>query len=460
MAADPGPVETQQALPWPARAPSPEVCRDLFIDDFTPRVLIDEVGTVLYANLAAADLIGRTPEEIVGTSVLDYAVPGDMDTAVAALAEMGEPELRTGGIPIVFATQHTAGHTVQIELSARDHLDADGRGMISLRLRTFDRERSLSIFLEALAAGADLHDLLEAAMAHADHLLVDTAPALLVADGRWISHLVPDGLVRATAAAPVGECPWSGALRGERGVVSVADLPPDLARAASAAGFASCWVEPVVVRNDPSPVAGLVMWRVWDGAPFIGARHAVERLTSTISLAFLHQRARDRLVVAAATDDLTGLVNRAEMFRLLDRSLAAGDVGLFYVDLDRFKAVNDGHGHGVGDRVLVTVAERIRDTLRLTDVAARIGGDEFVILCPGVAPEMMSDIAQRLVRALSDPILVGGRLVHLGVSVGVSWTSDVEASADDLLESADRALYRAKRAGGDRWTHADDPAPR
>lgn len=460
MSAEEGLVDDDDApLPWPARAPSPEVCRELFIDDFTARVLIDEAGTILHANPTAAEIIGRTPEEVVGTSIIDYADPGELDSALAALSEMGEPELRTGGIPTVFATQHADGHVVRVELGARDYLDAGGRGMISLRLRTFDREHHLAVFLERLAVGADLDTLLDTVMGHADHLLVDTAPALLLDDGRWVSHEVPEALVRAAEQAPAGSCPWHASSRGERRVVSVDGLPDDLAREARRAGFASCWAEPVVVRNDRSPAASLVMWRVWDGEPFLGAQQAVERLTSTISLAFLHQRARERLEVAASTDHLTGLTNRAEMFAALERSLQAGAVGLLYVDLDRFKEVNDSHGHGVGDRVLVTVADRLRSALRAGDVATRIGGDEFVVLCPGVADDAMTDVAGRLVSALAEPVVVGGHALDLGVSVGAAWSARSEMSADELLEVADRALYRAKRAGGDRWHHADGSGP-
>lgn len=447
----------------PARAPSPELCRRLFIDDFGGLLLTDESGQILHANPAVAVLTGATPEEMVGTSVLDYVLPEELDTALAALGEMGEPELRDSGIPIVFAIRHRDGRRVQLEVGARDYFDERGRGMLSMRIRTYDRDYYLGLFLQGLAAGTDLDALLDPIMHHADHLLVDTAPALLHlgTDGagvRWVGHSVPEVLAQAAAEAPAGSLPWDAAHRGQRCVMTVDELPPAVARAARAHGFGSCWTEPVFVRNDETPSASLVMWRVWSGAPLLGALGAVERLTSNISLAFFHQRAREQLVTAAWTDHLTGLANRAEMFSSLGRALEREGVGVLYVDLDRFKSVNDTRGHGTGDTVLVMVADRIRAMLRVGDVAARVGGDEFVVLCPDITREGLRTVATRLVEALSEPFVVDCEPLDLGVSVGAALASGTETTPSAVLDAADRALYRAKRAGGQRWALADEVA--
>ena len=155
-------------------------------------------------------------------------------------------------------------------------------------------------------------------------------------------------------------------------------------------------------------------------------------------------------------DPLTGLLSRRSFDRLLERAIATprepdAAVSLLMVDLDDFKAVNDQLGHATGDRVLVTVAERLRAVLRRGDPVARWGGDEFAAVVETDARGLRAGgVAQRLLSATREqlPLEVGPFLVHASIGVAVWRPGD---AARSLPHRADRALYAAKAAGGDRW---------
>ena len=157
----------------------------------------------------------------------------------------------------------------------------------------------------------------------------------------------------------------------------------------------------------------------------------------------------------ALHDALTGLPNRllvAETLeQALERSARTGDeVAVLFVDLDRFKLINDSRGHAAGDELLVTVAERLRRVVRPDDVVARFGGDEFVIVCEDKAAALEASVlAERILTALREPVLAGGQEVFLSASVGIA-VADGSGSPSGLLRDADAAMYRAKEKGRNR----------
>jgi diguanylate cyclase len=118
---------------------------------------------------------------------------------------------------------------------------------------------------------------------------------------------------------------------------------------------------------------------------------------------------------------------------------------VFYVDLNRFKAVNDRFGHAVGDQVLIETAHRIRSVLRPADTAARVGGDEFVLVCESMGPALAGSVVSRLGAAFREPMTIDDHEVSIGLSIGMATTESAAASAVDLIAEADQAMYRAKR---------------
>ena len=155
----------------------------------------------------------------------------------------------------------------------------------------------------------------------------------------------------------------------------------------------------------------------------------------------------------ALHDSLTGLPNRA-LFGDLTQAAVAGAardgsrLALLFIDVDRFKTVNDTLGHAAGDALLQQVAGRLRDAVRAGDTLARLGGDEFAVLQVGTAqPDGAAVLGRRLIDALSQPFTLDGHRVHIGVSIGVATAPLHGDRPDTLLKHADMALYRAKAAG-------------
>ena len=157
------------------------------------------------------------------------------------------------------------------------------------------------------------------------------------------------------------------------------------------------------------------------------------------------------LMRQALHDPLTGLPNRALLLDRLGKALTrlkrlGGTVAVFFVDLDRFKEINDSLGHQAGDQVLVTVADRLRSAVRTQDTVGRLSGDEFVVLCEGLHAELPATvIAQRLVAALAVPMPVSGQSIPVSASIGIAVTDSAEDEPETLLREADLAMYKAKR---------------
>ena len=162
------------------------------------------------------------------------------------------------------------------------------------------------------------------------------------------------------------------------------------------------------------------------------------------------ESARSEAEEQAVTDLLTGLGNRRAMDHAIGNMMARSTgFTMMHVDLDRFKEVNDTYGHAAGDAVLQSVADRLRSVTRLEDTVARHGGDEFILVMPGVIDEAkVSRLAQRLVTEIEEPIAFGEDALHVSASIGISIATDL-ASADPktLMEQADTALYVVKEEG-------------
>ena len=166
----------------------------------------------------------------------------------------------------------------------------------------------------------------------------------------------------------------------------------------------------------------------------------------------LSERAESAEVeLAGGLDPLTGLLNRAQLFRRLESAYARATndnpVAVLFVDVDHFKLVNDSLGHEAGDAVLLEVAARLRACTRPEDAVARLGGDEFVVVLEGTSPREASDVALRGIHAISSPIDFGRREISLTASIGLAVSGPEAEGAEQLLRNADTALYEAKGAG-------------
>ena len=167
-------------------------------------------------------------------------------------------------------------------------------------------------------------------------------------------------------------------------------------------------------------------------------------------------RMRAELTRRATFDELTGCYNRAAIMDALDENIASGqrqaERAVVFVDLDLFKAINDEHGHAAGDELLGIVAERLQGAVRDGDMVGRIGGDEFLAVCPDIGgPEQAMKLAERLGQAQREAVRVAaGGSVVVQASIGVAWSAGEGADADEMVAKADHAMYESKREGSGR----------
>jgi diguanylate cyclase (GGDEF)-like protein len=211
---------------------------------------------------------------------------------------------------------------------------------------------------------------------------------------------------------------------------------------------------PVVVIAD-SDGSAVALHAIHEGAQdyLIRAATDAQALGRSIHFAIERKRSESRLAHQALHDSLTGLPNRVLMLDRLNVALGRSrrrptSLGVLFLDLDGFKAVNDSHGHDAGDDLLVEVALRLQRSLRPGDTVARFGGDEFVILCEDLRGQREAvRVAERARASIADPFHVRGHEVAVRASVGVAVARRGQTYAQDLIREADIAMYRAKREG-------------
>ena len=176
----------------------------------------------------------------------------------------------------------------------------------------------------------------------------------------------------------------------------------------------------------------------------------------TAILALFHRRliqAEAKALKMAFKDPLTGLYNKHFMNNLFDQALLLATrphhlVAVYYIDLDNFKPVNDQAGHAVGDKVLMCVAQRLKEAVRSTDICARLGGDEFTVIATQLErQDQAPEIAKKLLAKLAAPIEVGHQQFVLGASIGISLYPSHGQDLSRLLEQADAAMYHVKHRG-------------
>jgi diguanylate cyclase (GGDEF)-like protein len=261
----------------------------------------------------------------------------------------------------------------------------------------------------------------------------------------------------------LGEGPCLAAYRtGE--AVAVSDLATDerfraFAPRAIEAGLSAVFTFPL--HQGDKQLGALDLYRETPGPLDDDDMEAAQTLADVTAAYLVNAQARadlqdasERSHQSSVHDALTGLPNRVLLVERLEHALMRGPrsgklLAILFVDLDRFKSVNDTHGHRAGDHLLVAVANRLTSLLRPGDTLARMSGDEFVILCEDLDHESQAEaIAMRIVHALTIPFALLGVEVAISASVGVAFAGRGELVPEQLLQDADMAMYQVKRNGG------------
>ena len=289
-------------------------------------------------------------------------------------------------------------------------------------------------------------------------------------DPRYVAASDASALRYEELQTELGEGPCLAAYQtGE--AVAVADLRdetrfPAFTPRALEAGLIAVFTFPLC--NGDERLGALDLYRDTPGSLDAATMAAAQTLADVAAAYLLNAQARDdlrdssnRARETSLHDSLTGLPNRVLFFERLDhavlRSRRSGKlVAVLFVDLDRFKLVNDLHGHGIGDELLMAVAVRLSAALRPGDTVARMSGDEFVILCEDLAgPAEVDAIAARVGAAIAAPFVLSLAEVNMTASVGIAYSGPGNEMSEHLLHDADIAMYQAKRKGGDRHQIVD-----
>ena len=200
--------------------------------------------------------------------------------------------------------------------------------------------------------------------------------------------------------------------------------------------------------------SGEYRWIASRGIAVRDARGIAYQMAGSVTDVTERKRHEEQIAALARHDQLTGLANRFLLAERLAEALPAAreagrQVALVFIDLDRFKDINDSLGHRLGDHLLQAVAERLRGGVREGETLARQGGDEFIVLLPGIAGREAAEArARALLDLLEAPFRTDGNHLHVGASLGLSLFPDDAADTEQLLRNADTAMYAAKRQGG------------
>ncbi len=407
-------------------------------------------ATITYASPSAAYLLGVDPRALVGTNGLDLVHPDDLPNAADTVYNAAQVEGWRPARP--FRLRHADGTYLTYEVQGLSLFHVPTvRSIVIVARQAADAPR-VDAILGLLASHAELPAILDEVV----HLMFRPGWHL----GVSILYDANDGAAAVASARLPAELaelerrdarhPWGRALADGEPVydIGLTAVAVDLADTARRQGFHTVWAIPVAEPDPALSDACIVVWNFELHEPELGQDILLRKMQTLVELALAGRSRAAALEHAANTDSLTGLANR----RAFEAAVAANereDVAVLLVDLDGFKAINDRFGHAAGDDVIRTVAERLAGLVRGGDLAARIGGDEFAILCREVREISDAErLAQRVLDHVAKPLVVPWGQAEVGVSIGgaVAGGGTVPDLAT-LLHAADVQLYAAKAAG-------------
>jgi diguanylate cyclase (GGDEF)-like protein/PAS domain S-box-containing protein len=399
--------------------------------------IMDEAGAIVFVSPAISRIIGVPVEELIGTSAFDLLHPEDVEAAVTALVNLIEDP--TVPQRVELRAKHRDGTYRDLEVVPSNLLDDPSvRGIVLNSRDITDRRR-------AEQSERDSHEWFRSLVQHGSDIIAVVDPDTTVRyvspsvehimgypHDDFVGHVGFDFVHPDDVEAVATHFGIAVATAGYHGAIELRALHAD---------GTWRWLEATHTnRLDDPAVHGMVL----------NFRDVTERKVAEEQLA--HQ---------ALHDSLTGLPNRTLLTDRLEQALTRGArdatcLGVVFLDLDRFKLVNDTRGHVAGDALLNAVARRLRSAIRASDTVARFGGDEFVVIYEEVGSvEEVVELGEQLCETLSAPFQVEGAELYVTISVGAA-VSCHGGSAETLLRDADAAMYHAKERGGATVVAFDD----
>jgi len=419
---------------------------------------VDKQGRFVFVSAACERIFGYRADEMIGEAMIDMVHPGDRQRTLDAAREImgGEPKLN-------FENRYLRkdGSVVHILWSARwsedDQLRIAVARDITERKQAESRQAALYAISEAAHAAEDLLALFKRI-----HMLIgEWLPALNFSVALYDEHCAQLNFpYHVDDHEPQPEQP--GTMTGRLCVEVIRTglpilLTPD--QCPPPVGFemlqdeqnAPCWLG-VPLNSQNGTIGALIVKSIPGGERYTEQdKELLQYVCAQVATAIERKQLHARLQHMAQYDQLTQLPNRELLRDRLKASMRAareggGRMALLYVDLDRFKQVNDTHGHAVGDMLLQAVANRLKGCVRETDTVARIGGDEFVVLLHSIRAADDTDIVVEKVRqVLAQPLRLDGHSLNIQPSIGVARYPDHGTEEKQLFRHADEAMYCAKR---------------
>ncbi|TML15601.1 MAG: EAL domain-containing protein [Actinobacteria bacterium] len=398
--------------------------------------ITDEHNVITFISAPVERVLGYTPDELVGTNAMDLIHPDDL----AAGSDANRQTLNRDGVvppPLRIRLRHKSGEWRVFETTAKPLFDDELVGGVLTHCRD-------------ITDYVDVEETLRQSVTKLDAILETAA----------------DGIV--TFSADGGIESMNGAAQQMFGTSELSVLRKNIGELLTPAGRSAVLdVLERAAKGDADALAAL-------SDDMEGLRSDGSTFPVTLSMSHLRLGGNDlftaiirdmsernalqrQLEYQATHDALTGLPNRslfhANLERAIRQTVVSGkSLSVLFMDLDRFKNVNDSLGHALGDQLLCAVANRLTGTLRGDGTVARFGGDEFLILCELDQPHEVYPIANRLLESLRRPFEVGNEEVVLGASAGIAmYDPRIGSDVGTLIRNADVALYRAKEKGRSRY---------
>jgi diguanylate cyclase (GGDEF)-like protein/PAS domain S-box-containing protein len=436
-------------------------------------IVLDAGGGITYASPAFRRMLGDQEDARVGQNVFELVHPDDVHSLRARFGE--HLAGLAHGASFEFRFLAADGSWRHMEALANNLLDDPAVGGVVFNCRDVtERKRAEGLLadqayvLDLIARDAPLIEILhvlakviesEASEARCAVLLLDEgAETLTVAAA---PSLVDVGLHEADGLVVGPEAGASGTAAFRREPVVTTDVANDPLwrdpkQMALARGIRAAWSTPIIAADGDRVLGVLTVYFDEPRRPTPAESGLLELAAHLADIAIERTHAQAQLAHQAAHDALTGLPNRLFFLDRIGLALARtqrsrSSVAVLFLDLDRFKFINDSLGHDAGDRVLVALGKRLQEVVRPGDTVARFGGDEFTILCEGIADEAHAlAIAERVAQVATAPFALGDAEVFVTMSIGIALASGGRARPESLVENADAAMYRAKARGGNR----------
>jgi diguanylate cyclase (GGDEF)-like protein/PAS domain S-box-containing protein len=421
--------------------------------------------TLVFANESMARILGASSaRDLIGRKVSEFLPVEELEAARGALKAMGEglqPALREHFL------RRIDGRRILVEVLGRRVTFGDKPAVQSVirditeRRRADKSQAAIYRIADASARASSLSGLLESVHSAVGELMDARNFIIALIDPSGENFTFPyyrDEQETAPTSVPIRATFCSRLLEDGRPLL-VDRAQIDGLRAQGVPVFgpsAVSWIG-VPLRARDTTFGVLVVQSYREGIRYTEAdRDLLSYVSHHIADAIDRQRKEDQIEHMAFHDGLTGLPNRLLFEDRLTNALAQAErrhapLSILFVDLDRFKVINDSLGHPVGDEVLKVVGKRLADGLRDGDSLARRGGDEFLVLLPDTRPEGAASVAQKLIDSVRAPMHCGGHDLTISASCGIAVFPENGPDTESLLKAADLAMYRAKEGGRDAY---------